>query len=608
MRKWMAMLLCLAQLAGLCGCQAVMDALAAVAGLRQAEPVLSDVMPEMSAVTTPAPTATSQPTPQPAPTLPQANSELVPPYRRYDVEDFESACDRLVDCTEPAEAVALYDRLYRRFLEFSSVETTAYIAYSLDVTDPYWSQEQLWSEQARSDAANAFVTACSAAMLGPCGDALRAHLGDETADYYMQVDDYNEREDELTRRESELVSEYYAAMAQIDTIGVSFQGHDWTMDHLNGEDGDVLYWTDNDNYWELYDRLMKAYNDTLGPIYVELVALRGELAALYGYDSYSDYAYENTYGRGYTTAEADEFCEQVMQLAPRYYDEVYYADVGADYGFASMDGEQLMRALGRYADAIDPLVAKAWDYLAENGLYALAEDEGCMEGGYTVSFDATRTPYIYMSLYGDGSDFLTLSHEFGHFIADWVNPNPGPLVYSGDYDLMEIHSNGLEALYGRYYPEIFGEDAPQAEQALLAELLSGLVDGCLYDEFQRRVYAAEELTLEDINRIYSEVCVEFGEYDEVYDDGWWIFVSHNYDSPLYYISYAASALAALQIWSLSREDYAAAVDTWRSVVQAGAYDRSYAALMRDCGLKSFADENAVEEVCAPVLDHLAENG
>lgn len=605
MRRWMAILLCLVMLVGLCGCRAVAGALAAVAGLWWEEPDLSAVMPEMSAVMTPAPTATPMPTPQPTPTLPQANIELVPPYRRYDVEEFESACDRLIDCTDPKEAVQRYDRLYRKLMDFSAAETTAYIAYSLDVTDPYWSQEQLWSEQARSDAATAFVTSVSAAMLGSCADALRAHFGDETADYYMQADDYNEREDELTRRESALVSEYYAALAQIDSLAVSFQGRDWTMDHLNGADGDAL---DDESYWQLYDELMKAYNDALGPIYVELVALRGELAALYGYDSYSDYAYESTYGRGYTTAEAEEFCEQVMRLAPRYYDEVYFADVGTDYGFASMDGEQLMQSLGRYAEAIDPLVGKAWDYLAENGLYALAEDEGCMEGGYTVSLDSTRAPYIYMSLYGDGSDFLTISHEFGHFIADWVNPNPDPLMCSGDYDLMEIHSNGLEALYSRYYPELFGENAPQAEQALLAELLSGVVDGCLYDEFQRRVYAAEELTLEDINRIYSEVCVEFGQYDEVYDDGWWMFISHNYDSPLYYISYAASGLAALQIWSLSREDYAAAVDTWRSVVQAGAYDRGYAALLSECGLKSFAEENAVEEVCAPVLDYLAENG
>lgn len=606
MRRWMAIFLTLAMLAGLCGCQAVDAALDWLDSGREA-PVLSAVMPDMSAVMTPEPTAEPTPTPQATPTLRGANVELVPPYTRYDDAEFSENCEYLAVCRDADEAIALYDALYAEVLQQTSLYETAYIAYSRDVTDAYWTEESLWSETASEEAAGLLCAACCELMKGPCAAAFRAHVGDTAADYYAQYDTADETADELLERESELVTQYYAALSGVDSLAVSVLGEDWTMERLNGDDGDALYWDDYDAYLDVYDRLEEAANEVLGPIYVELVHLRGQLATLYGYESYSEYAYENTYGRDYGPAEAARFCEQVKaSISRRYYDEVYYTGVGADYDFSSMNAAQLIDALGRCADQIDPVVAGAWEYMRENGLCMMCSGDVCMSGGYTVTFPASGAPYIYMSLYNDGGDFLTLSHEFGHFTQAYVSPNPEPMLLGGNYDLMEIHSNGLEVLCSRFYPELFGVQSQQAEAALLAEMLSGVIDGCVFDEFQRRVYAsAESITLEDVNRIYSEVCVEFGEYDEVYSDGWWMYVSHNFESPLYYISYAASALAALQIWDMSRTDYDAAVDVYLSVVRADAYGKGYGQVLAECGLRSFAEEGAVADICTPVLDYLA---
>lgn len=608
MRRWMAVLLCLAQLAGLCGCQAVTDALSAAVGLGQTEPVLSAVMPEMSAVMTPTPTATPQPTPQPTPTLRGTKGELVPVYSRRSDTTFREDCERLAACTDANEAIALYERLYAEALQWMSLRETAYVAYSRDVTDAYWTEESLWSENQCAELSGLLCGACCAVMKGPCAERFRAHVGAAAAEYYAQYDRYDDTADALLERESELETQYYAALSGADSLAVSVSGEEWTMERLDGADGDALYWDDYEAYWDVYDRVMEAVNGQLGPIYVELVQLRGQLAQLYGYESYSDYAYENTYGRDYGPDEAARFCQQVKQsVSRRYYDDVYYADVGTDYSFSSMNAAQLMQSLGRYAAAIDPLVGEAWDYMTENGLYTMVSGSACMSGAYTVTFPESGAPYIYQYLYGDGGDFLTLSHEFGHFTQAYVSPNPEPLILGGNYDLMEIHSNGLEVLYSRFYPEIFGAQAPQAEQALLVEMLGGVVDGCVFDEFQRRVYAqAEDITLEQVNRIYSEVCVEFGEYDEVYNDCRWMYISHNFENPLYYISYAVSALAALQIWDISREDYDRAVDVYRAVVQADAYEKGYGQVIDECGLRRFSEDGGAAAICTPVLDHLAE--
>lgn len=539
-----------------------------------------------------------------APLFLSANEQLVPAYERIDTQPFLDDCDRLAACSDAQEAIELYDALYEQCLQIGTVYEVSYIATSIDVTDAYWTEENLWSESAVMEAVDALCVACGEVLSGPCAEAFRAHLGDAVADALLEYEQANDRINELNEQESALCSEYYAAMSGVDSLAVSYRDEEWTFERWYGEDGDDLYWNDYDAYYDVYDLLMEAIGGVLGPIYVELVTLRREIAEYYGYDNYAEYAYENVYFRDYGLEQAQVFCDQVKRFAPRYYEQVYYNNNAGGYADVQMDGQELVDTLGAYVDRIDPLVEEAWDFLAENELYSLCDSAVCMNGGYTSTIPSTGAPYIYMSLAGGSQDFCVLSHEFGHFVDAWLTPVPNYLVSGANFDLAEIHSNGLEVLYSHYYDDIFGDGASMAEYGLLGEQLNSVVEGCVYDEFQRRVYEAENITLEDVNRIYSEVCVEYGQYDEVYEDSWWVFVGHNFDSPMYYISYAASAIAALQIWEMSRSDYDAAVDVWLSVVREGAYDRGYMEVLSDCGLQSFADEGTVETVVTAALDYL----
>ena len=136
-------------------------------------------------------------------------------------------------------------------------------------------------------------------------------------------------------------------------------------------------------------------------------------------------------------------------------------------------------------------------------------------------------------------------------------------------------------------------------------MLESIFDGCLYDEFQRRVLEAPaDLTPEKLNAIHTELSVEYGVYDEQEWDGTWVYISHNFAQPLYYISYAASAMAALQLWDLAQTDFPAAAETYMSVLRHGSYNMSYSQVLEECGLRLFTEEGAVEAVCRPVLDEL----
>ena len=85
-----------------------------------------------------------------------------------------------------------------------------------------------------------------------------------------------------------------------------------------------------------------------------------------------------------------------------------------------------------------------------------------------------------------------------------------------------------------------------------------------------------------------------------------MYISHNYDAPLYYISYAVSALASLQLWTIAQEDFSAAVDCYLSILGQGAYEEGYFTVLENAGLRLFTEPGAVEDICKPALEKLAE--
>lgn len=535
-----------------------------------------------------------------------------PVYYDYDPDEFYELCEELCDLAEGRDAQAVidgYDRLYEEFLIIDSLSSEAYLVYCADVFSEEAAQDRSYIDDLWSETAEALLEACRAVMEGPCADEFEAHVGAEAAAYYRYYRAPDDREWELFERESELVDEYYEALARSESTVYRYAGRDWTAERLYGSAGDELYVQDPDGYFEVYDGLLAQLNEEVGPIFLELVQLRSEIAELYGYESYADYAYENLYGRDYTTADAQAFCDAVKAtVSEDYYDDVYYDDRAA---FASYRSEapgaaELLELLGSCLSEISPLAQESWTLMTDKELYDIGSGYGRLDSAFNLSFSAGNLPFIYMNMVGDTSDFFSLTHEMGHYVDAWENPVPNILTDMGDYDLFEVHSNGLAVLCLPWYEQVYGPLAEDVTFAVLGDMLDSVVAGCLYDEFQRRVYAEPDMTLEEVNALYAEVCEEYGEYWGVDEDLYWVYVTHNYDNPLYYISYAASALAALQIWDLSRQDYEAGVALWERFVEAGAYEYSYMELLEAEGLKSFADPGAVEEVCRPVLAYLRE--
>ena len=526
-------------------------------------------------------------------------------YEHVDPNSFYEAANALAEARDAQAVTAGYDALYDELAHASTQAEVAYIRCGGDVTDSYWSDESVYSETVYGQMYDAFLTACHGVMEGPCADALRDHVEPDLAAVFESYEPMSDREAELSARAAELTDQYYELMASAGDMTYPWQGQDWTQDMIDGFQGADLASRDYDAYLEVYFGLQKAVCGQVGPIFQELVDLRTEQAALTGYESFTDMAYETIYLRDYGPDEAQALCDAVKPLAREYYDSLYYYAIpdGTDDALLP-DSESLLDALSRCVTTLDPALEAPFAYMTEHGLTDIGAGAGRQNSSYTTYLPEYGMPFIFFSQQGDCYDLSGLTHEFGHF-ADLLSSPPADLFTQRDLDLMEIPSTALEALGTFCYDDIYGDSADSARTAVLCDLFGAVVDGCIYDEFQREVYARPDMTLDEISALFADISAQYGVYEPTGVDYYWIYIPHNFTDPLYYISYAASALAVIQIWDAAREDLAAGVGLLEDIMAADKYHSGYVETLEQCGLTPFTRPGAVEEICAPFLDELA---
>ena len=546
-----------------------------------------------------------------SPGRPQAVDWADMTYVRYDPAPFSARAGQLADHARAGDGrgvLALYDELYGELARIDTLAAIAYIRYSADVTDPYWSQEMAYSDRVAVEAADTLMTVCHSILNGPCAGVFADHVGPRAAEAFRGYVPMTEQQAELTARETELVDQYYELMADADSVTYTYLGQTWDRASIAGYQGVELAYRDYDGYLEVSCGLQKAVNDQVGPVFTQLVQLRAELARIAGYESYSDMAYRELYGRDYTCADAQMLCDAVKAVGPAYYQLLYAGVIRSRTAVSpARDGAALVDVLGRYAARLDPVLEAPWQFMTDHGLCDVSRGEDRSPSSFTIALSQYGSCFIFAGLSGDSGDMGTLTHEFGHFVNSYYHPAADLLTDRPCFDLLEIHSTGLEALFTLYYDEIYRTGSDDARACELAGLLRSLLEGCIFDEFQRQIYARPDMTLDEMNRLYARICAQYGQYEALDVDYSWMYVPHTFESPLYYISYAASALAAIQIWDMAQTDPAAGVDAWKAVLAHDAGREGYLDVLADCGLRLFTEPGAVEAVCRPLLAVLAEN-
>lgn len=472
----------------------------------------------------------------------------------YDAAELLDKAARLGETADGKEAADLYDWLMAEYAKVYTLDNLAYIDFYAHPGDETLSDACQQLDSVLNEVNDALCTALSDALDGPAGSALRSYIGEDKATALVGYDEQTDRQREITERVSELTLQYNALI----------------MEYLS------------------YDE----ETEKIGALYRELVDLHNEEAQIVGYKDYADYAYEASYGRDFTPDDAAALCEAVKPYARQYfgslyYNEATYADFSADTDLAE---RELVGLVTQYMPRVSDDAAKAAAYMEKHGLYFMDSAERVSDLGFTTTLDQYNAPFIYLALYGDQNDIQSMFHEFGHYYDAYVNPVPDLLLSVGSLDIFEIHSTGMEALSTGWYEDIYGEDADLARIRFLDSALYTVFSGCLFDEFQRVVYADPSLTPEQISQTFVTIARSYGlrSFGKEFSH-YWMQVNHNFESPFYYISYAVSMLASLQIYEMAENDWAAAADFYNDLVSLGAFDYTYCELLDKVGLECFTD-------------------
>ena len=287
------------------------------------------------------------------------------------------------------------------------------------------------------------------------------------------------------------------------------------------------------------------------PIFVELFKIRRLIADELGYDDYSTLAYKSM-GYDYTSAEMLSLLSDIG---------VYTAPVASDLEYTVLGGYLqnnvqptlneiiLINNLYEIYTGLGGNYADAYSYMLQHNLYDIAKNDGNrFAGAFTTYLESNSSPYVFMSSSGFLRDYNTLSHEFGHFLDDYVN-----LGSSESLTVSEISSQALELLTLLKLKTRLGSKEYQYLEyyTMFSFLNSVLLAQSFYSAFEHLAYSLEydeitEARLEDV--VEEAFSLVFGADMLIEGDLSYVIMPHTMLYPFYVESYVTSAIVSLDIF------------------------------------------------------------
>ena len=345
-------------------------------------------------------------------------------------------------------------------------------------------------------------------------------------------------------------------------------------------------------------------------IYKQLVIKNNELAALNGYDNYYEYASKNVYGRDYTAEDLATFREYVIEYVVPNFEKVYddfngWRDLSeakrnnfVDFVTGDFDAGKKNYLVG-YLDSLEGTMGENMRHMFDNKNCVFSNNKNSHPTAFQTYLYESETPFC---LFGsEGQSASTMVHEIGHYYAAVTNND------INNYDLCETHSQGNEFLFLKYCESKISKSIyPYVRSYNLVNATYVIVIATIVDEFEQRVYALDSetianMTSEDFDAIMTSVCEPYGGADWVTNNvsdpyTYWRKVAVS--NPVYYISYAVSAVAALEIFAIAEEDYDAALTCYTALVEGVTEEDGFLNALKKAGLTTPYEEETFIKVSA----------
>ncbi|PZR97967.1 MAG: M3 family oligoendopeptidase, partial [Chloroflexi bacterium] len=247
--------------------------------------------------------------------------------------------------------------------------------------------------------------------------------------------------------------------------------------------------------------------------------------------------------------------------------------------------EELTRKTSAIFHHVDPDFGAYFDIMVAEDLLDLETRKNKATSGYSLPFNATHLPFIFLSMAGTHGDVVGLLHEGGHAFHTF-EASRLPYFQQRDTEAIaiefaEVASTAMELLASPYLEESKGgfytrDDAARALEHHLAGLIEGWCAIATIDAFQHWIYENPEQAKDGdaLDAQYVALTQRFlpgvdytGLVAERSNE--WRRIPHPFEVPFYFVEYALAEMGAVQIWAGARRDQREAVRRYREALKLG---------------------------------------
>ena len=482
-------------------------------------------------------------------------------YSRPDMDAIRAALDAAI-CTSETEAngaEAVMDAVYAFYDEYDWFYTCYSLAdlnYCHDMTDIYWEKESNYCIE-NSAAVDAMLEEL---YYGLAKSPLRKEL--ESTRYFGRgfFDSYE--------GENKWDAEFTAMMEQENALQARY--YELSAQALDYETGSEEYY--------------HAAGEDMAQLLVDMIEVRQQTAAYWGYEDYVQFANEFYYYRDYTPEDMAAYLEAVQEELVDVYCRIGDEDLAAAH--EPCTEEQTFQFVRTAAKNMGGTIWEAFALMENAKLYDISYGENKYNASFEVYLTSYWQPFVFMNPGLVGYDRLTLAHEFGHFANDYACYGS----YAG-VDVTEVYSQGME-----YLSLCYGEDTAALARVKLADSLCTYVEQAAFAAFEQQMYAltGEDLSVEGLYKLYDEIARDYGFESVGYDKREFVTITHFFTNPMYIFSYVVSNDAAMQLYQMEQAEAGSGLALMEKHLDAQVY--YFLEFLDYVGLESPFAEGRMQEV------------
>ena len=342
--------------------------------------------------------------------------------------------------------------------------------------------------------------------------------------------------------------------------------------------------------WHLLTTRRLQDTEALDSAFDTMFKLRIQIAKNSGYENYLDYIFKDKHRFDYTPQDCKNFHESIEKIFLPLQREILNQrakkmglqklrpwDLSCDpLGRPALKpfttGADLVSKCGNLFSRLNPQWKEWYAILEKQNLIDADSRLGKAPGGYQISFDEARVPFIFMNAAGTNQDVYTLLHESGHAFHQFAMAKQEPFAYRDvPSEFAEVASMSLELLGAEDLSDFYNEeDFRRSRLDALQDTISLFSWVAIIDAFQHELYTRPNHTAKDRKEIWLSLQerfssgVDWSGLEEARSYLWQKQL-HIFEVPFYYVEYGIAQLGALQVYANAKKDKNQAV---RNLIEA----------------------------------------